>query len=207
LRTIVYVDGFNLYYGCLKGTPYRWLNIAELCRLLLPKSQIIQIKYFTARVKGRPDDPDQSVRQQVYLRALNTLPNFAIYYGRFQSHPVRMHLANPPATGSKTVEVMKTEEKGSDVNIATHLLIDAFNKKSDMAVLISNDSDLLEPIRYVIQDMKVPVQILNPQKDPSKQLKAVVNIINPIRAGVLGVSQFPPVMTDAKGTFYKPKAW
>ncbi len=83
MKTNVYVDGFNLYYGCLKNTPYRWLDIAELCRLMLPKDHINQIKYFTALVSARPTDPDQPVRQQTYLRALRTIPNFTLVYGSF----------------------------------------------------------------------------------------------------------------------------
>ncbi|HEV2239346.1 MAG TPA: hypothetical protein VGR57_22005, partial [Ktedonobacterales bacterium] len=50
-RTIVYIDGFNLYYRRLKGTVYRWLNIEEMCALLLPKNQIERINYYTARIK------------------------------------------------------------------------------------------------------------------------------------------------------------
>jgi hypothetical protein len=57
----VYVDGFNLYYGALKGTPYKWLDIRKLCELLLPNNHINQIKYFTAMVSARPHDPDQPV--------------------------------------------------------------------------------------------------------------------------------------------------
>lgn len=74
MRTNVYVDGFNLYYGCLMSTPYRWLNLAELCRLALPRNTINRIRYFTALVKARPDDPQKPVRQQTYIRALQTIP-------------------------------------------------------------------------------------------------------------------------------------
>jgi len=74
IKTYVYVDGFNLYYGALKGTPYRWLDLAELCRLMLPPNDVQRIRYYTARVGVRAGDPDQPVRQQAYLRALGTLP-------------------------------------------------------------------------------------------------------------------------------------
>jgi hypothetical protein len=69
VRTVVYVDGFNLYYGALKGTPYRWLDLERLCRLLLPSNDVQRINYHTAPVAPRPDDPKQPVRQQIYLRA------------------------------------------------------------------------------------------------------------------------------------------
>jgi hypothetical protein len=83
LRANIYVDGFNLYYGALKNTPYRWLDIAKLCRIMLPHDTINQIKYFTALVNPRPTDPDQLTRQQIYLRALQTIPNLEIIYGHF----------------------------------------------------------------------------------------------------------------------------
>lgn len=57
MKAIVYVDGFNLYYGALKRTPYKWLNIMTLCNFLLPKNRIVGIKYFTALVTARPNDP------------------------------------------------------------------------------------------------------------------------------------------------------
>jgi hypothetical protein len=62
MRTHVYIDGFNFYYGCVKGTPYKWLNLAEFCRILLPPNDIRSIKYFTARVDSRPGDPNQATR-------------------------------------------------------------------------------------------------------------------------------------------------
>jgi len=54
LITNVYVDAFNLYYGCLKDTPYKWLDLGRLCRLLLPGYTIKRIRYFTAIVESRP---------------------------------------------------------------------------------------------------------------------------------------------------------
>lgn len=62
METFVYVDAFNLYYGSVKGTPYKWLDISSLCRILLPRHSIARIKYFTALVDPRPDDPDQPTR-------------------------------------------------------------------------------------------------------------------------------------------------
>lgn len=125
MKVNVYIDGFNLYYGAVKGTPYRWLNVAEMCRLLLPRDQILQMKYFTALVNPRRSDPDQRSRQETFLRALATIPNLSIVYGFFLTHEIMMPLALP-AKGYK--KVIKTEEKGSDVNLATHLLIDALSK-------------------------------------------------------------------------------
>jgi len=204
MKANVYVDGFNLYYGAVKGTPYRWLDIAAMCRLLLPHDQINQIKYFTALINPRPQDPDQPTRQQTYLRALRTIPNLAIILGHFLTHDVMMPLA-PPANGY--VKVTKTEEKGSDVNLATHLLVDGYHGDYEIAVIVSNDSDLLAPIQVVTQEFKKPVGLLNPQKHPSHALLPHIAFIKQIRSGVLAKSQFPTTLRDKRGSFSKPAAW
>ncbi len=67
MKLNIYIDGFNLYYGAIKGTPYRWLNLLKMSQLLFPQDQIHKIKYFTARVSARPSDPDQPIRQATYL--------------------------------------------------------------------------------------------------------------------------------------------
>ena len=142
MSTNVYIDAFNLYYGCLKGTPNRWLDLDLLCRLLLPSYAVNRIRYFTANVESRPGDPGQQQRQQAYLRALLTIPNLSIHFGSFLTNAVRLPLVEPQPGLRRTVEVWRTEEKGSDVNLATHLLVDAFRGEYETAVVISNDSDL-----------------------------------------------------------------
>ncbi len=204
MKTNIYIDGFNLYYGCVKNTPYHWLNLAQMCRFLLPNDEILQIKYFTALVTSRPNDPEKPLRQQLFLRALQTIPNIEIIYGTFLSHEIKMPLA-PPDTGY--VKVIKTEEKGSDVNIATHLLADGFRNKYELAVLVSNDSDLLEPMKFVTQELGKPVGLLNPHKYPSVALLPNAKFIKQIRKGVLAKSQFPEVLIDAQGSFSKPTNW
>lgn len=208
MKTIVYVDGFNLYYGAVKGTPYKWLDILALCKFLLPKNQIIQIKYFTALVTARPKDPDQPNRQQLYLRALRTIPNLEIIYGHFLEHEIMMPVANPAPGAPKHVRVIKTEEKGSDVNIAAHLINDGHKQRYEAAILVSNDSDLVEPVKIVRNELKFPVGVLNPIPDkPSHELQKFATFVKPIRKGVLAASQFPDVLKDAVGTFYKPSTW
>jgi uncharacterized LabA/DUF88 family protein len=208
--TNVYIDGFNFYYAAVKGTPYKWLNFAEVCRLLLPRDTIHQIKYFTALISARPSDPDQPVRQQTYLRALRTIPNLSIIYGHFLTHTRSMPLASSPAGALQYVDVIKTEEKGSDVNLATHLLNDGYKKDYEQAVVVSNDSDLVEPIRIVRAELGLPMGVLTPQRDrryQSKELRRHATFMWPIRMGVLQASQFPYSLTDSVGTFHKPVTW
>lgn len=105
----VYIDGFNLYYLALRHTGFKWLDVSKLASAYLGKGDKLgEIKYFTARVKPRPQDPQQPARQQLYLRALGTIPNLSIHFGMFQSTKKRMALADG---SGKTVEVIKTEEK------------------------------------------------------------------------------------------------
>jgi uncharacterized LabA/DUF88 family protein len=207
MNTIVYVDGFNLYYGAVKDTPYKWLNLHTLCQLLLPQHRLLKIKYYTAKVSARPNDPGQPVRQQVYLRALETIPNLEIIYGQFLQSTVQMPLANPQSNGPRFARVIKTEEKGSDVNIAAHMVHDGHLGLYDTAVIVSNDSDLVEPVKIVRHELNKKVGMLNPHKRPSYSLKQHVTFIKPIRKGVLRQSQFPTLLQDAAGSFHKPPSW
>lgn len=207
MKSFVYIDAFNLYFGCLKRTPYKWLDLSKLCTILLPQHQIERIKYFTAHVKALPSSPNAPQRQQVYLRALSTLPALEIIYGHFLSHHVRMPLANPTAGQPRTVEVIKTEEKGSDVNLATYLLHDAYQSRYECAVVISGDSDLLAAVQIVKNELGKPVGVLNPQKRPSRMLQQHATFYKHIRPGVLAASQFPKTLRDEHGTFNKPPDW
>ena len=202
---IVYVDGFNLYYGSLKRTPYKWLDLGRLCAGMLPNDRVIAIKYYTARISARPGNPGAPNDQQIYLRALRTIPNLSITYGHFLTHSVSMVLTGVLPT--KRVWVDKTEEKGSDVNLAAHLVRDAFRGAFQVAVLITNDSDLAEPVRIVLQELNLPVGILNPHQHHSAELKRIATFVKRIRQSDLVASQFAEVLNDAKGAFHKPPSW
>lgn len=207
MATIVYIDGFNLYYGALKDTPYRWLNLDALCRRVLPRDDIACIRYFTALVAERPGDPQQPQRQLTYLRALETFPNIEIHYGHFLAHKVRMPVTKPRLLGTKTVEVIKTEEKGSDVNLASYLLLDAFQRKCDTAIVISNDSDLKTPIEIAERELGVKVGIVNPHPSARRSRALGATFFKQLRKSALAKSQLPNTVEDAKGEVRKPKTW
>ncbi len=203
----VYIDGFNFYYGCVKDTPYRWLDFSKLFALTLRGHEINRIRYFTALVNATRDDPQKRQRQQTYIRALETIPNLTVHFGHFLSHNVRMPLAMPPIIGPRTVEVVKTEEKGSDVNLATHLLVDGFRDEYELAVLVTNDSDLVSPIEFVRAELNKIVGVLNPHKRVSHSLQQSTDFNRSLRRGPIRASQFPITLVDSKGTFHKPKGW
>jgi len=201
----IYIDGFNLYYGALKRTPYKWLDLSKLAQTMLPSDTIQEIHYFTARVSARPYNLTSAHDQSLYVRALKTIPNLHIQYGHFLTHSVPMYLTG--VVPAQKVWVDKTEEKGSDVNLASHLLRDAYGKRFELAVLVTNDSDLAEPVRIVVREVSLPIGILNPHQFHSRELRQYATFIKRIRQADLAASQFPRTLTDRKGTFAKPVGW
>lgn len=210
MTTAVYIDAFNLFYGSLKGTDYKWLNVSKLASFLLPNYQIVQIRYFTAKISAKSYDPNAPLRQQAYLNALGTLSDTSIHFGRYQTSIVKMPLANPVRGQNRMVEVIKSEEKGSDVNLATQLLVDAYAKLADSYVVISNDADLAEPIRVVCHELNFKVGIVNPHL-PNRRSWTLRNV-NPtfhrdLRRGVLKASQFPDTIIQGVNSIQKPDDW
>lgn len=207
--TNVYVDGFNFYYGCVKGTPYRWLNLSKLCMMLLPGCHINRIRYFTALVTPTSDDPQKLQRQLTYIRALKTIPNLSIHYGQFLTHKVWRPLvsASVESPNPNMVEVFDTKEKGSDVNLASYLLVDGFKKEYQIGVIISNDSDLAETIKLASSELGLEIGILHPHPRHVKELSQVSKFYRPIREKVLKACLFPSILKDADGTIHKPEIW
>lgn len=207
VRTRIYIDGFNFYYGAVKGTPWKWLDFSKLCQFLLTQNEILGYKYFTALVNATHGDVEKLKRQRLYLRALRTIPSLDVIYGHFLTHAVSAPLVHPLEDGRRFAWVYRTDEKGSDVNLATHLLADGFRDRYDCAVVVSNDSDLVAPIRVVTRELGKSVGVLNPHKKTSKELSREATFYKPIRQGVLASSQFLGSMTDARGEFRKPSSW
>lgn len=224
-RVSVYIDGFNFYYGSLKGTPYKWLDPHALACALMPSDSVTAVHYFTARVKPTPRNPSVHQRQGIYLRALATLPNVHVREGFFllkTSRQPKVQPLNPvspkiPNPANPTVEIWLNEEKGSDVNLATQLLLDAFDDNFDLAVVISNDSDLAWPILKVRQKFKKNVGVYKPERPAgypsavprrdSKELKNNARWFRHIEERHLIGSQLPPTLTDTTGTITKPSTW
>ena len=207
MRTITYIDGFNFYYRAVKNTPFKWLDFKSLFEKLLSReNQITRIKYFTALVSGK-SNPQKPIKQQTFLRALKAyIPEIEIYYGHFLTHEVFAPLAQP-IEGKKTVKIIKTEEKGSDVNIAVHLLNDAWLKNYDCAVIVSNDSDLAESMKLVKEyhPDKIMGLIMPGKGHPSKELMKYAHFVKRIRPGVLAASQLPNPIPNTN--ISKPSGW
>lgn len=210
-RTIIYVDGFNLYYGCLRKSPYKWLDLKTLFqKLLQDHHDIVKIKYFTALISARKGNDESMLRQKYYLQALESyIPEIEIFYGHYLTNKIQARLVEPKLNESPFVKIYKTEEKGSDVNLAVHLLNDSWLNAYDCAVLVSNDSDLVEPLRLVKTQHNKRIGLIFPNTDkkrqPSRQLVACADFVKHIRRGVLINSQLP---TEIPNTLIsKPIEW
>ncbi|MCH7983636.1 MAG: NYN domain-containing protein [Chloroflexi bacterium] len=206
-KTAVYVDGFNPYYGAVKGTHYKWLNIRRMCQNMLSDCDLVPIRYFTARVKAAGGNRKAPQRQQAYLRALATLPLVTIHYGQFLTSVRSIKVVHPVTSPPTFATVVKTEEKGSDVNLASMLLLDCFNGLWDQAVVVSADSDLMLPISLVQKEFGKPVGVLFPTRRGGAVLRKTAAFTRRISENVLKVSQLPESITDKSGTITKPSDW
>jgi len=200
-RVIAYIDGFNLYYGLrTKGWKrFYWLNLQKAVQLLLkPNQQLVFTKYFTAKVAA---PPDKQRRQAAFLEALDTLPDFHIYYGHFLADKITCRKCGHTYT--------TYHEKMTDVNIAIELLSDAFQNRFDVALLISADSDLVGPVRTVQQVFpKKRVVVVFPPKRHSIALKGAASAHTYLGRNVLDKSVFPDRVVKADGfVLRRPSRW
>jgi uncharacterized LabA/DUF88 family protein len=227
MQTIAYIDAFNLYFGALKPSGCKWLNLESWLDNQFPKNAITRIKYFTARVKPFEGDSGSCQRQDAYLAAISSLSRVDIIEGHYLIKETTAMLASKPASGNRYVKIVRSEEKQSDVNIASHLLLDACRDNFEAAIVVSGDGDLSTPIRMVIEEFKKPVVVLNPQRRSSYHLEQVatayrgthyrwdrrkgteIRVRNDgIRLGILKASQLAPAITLADGTtIQKPAGW
>jgi hypothetical protein len=207
MRVRVYVDGFNVYYRALKHTDYKWLNPLLLARSLLdPVDTIDRVRYFTARVSPRAGDPEAPKRQQAYLSALGTVAEVTVHYGRFLPKEKTRPLAHDP---SRFATVLDSEEKGSDVNLASFLLMDGWKGRYDAALILSQDTDLCEPLRMVKQELRKEVGVVwLEDSQPGRRFRSCTSFIRHATPARLRAAQFPPALRGRDGQeINKPDAW
>lgn len=206
MRAYVYVDGFNLYYRALRGTDYKWLNIRKLAESLLdPEDDVQIIRYFTARVSPRAGDPDAPRRQQIFFSALSTIDGFKFHYGRFLPKTKWRPIVHPAWQPAVKVEVHDTEEKGSDVNLASHLLNDAYQNRFDIALVISQDTDLCEPIRMVRDNIGKQIGVVwLENSQPNQRIRRVASFIKHATPQRLRAAQFPDRLMGRNGMLIEP---
>ncbi len=140
MKTIVYIDGFNLYYGLKskKFYKYLWLDLYDLSRRITPKgTNLVAVKYFTTR-QGTPRE--KYLRQKTFIEALESYTPIQVFYGQYTTKKDKIFWF---------FKHKRYVEKRTDVNIATHMISDAFRDEFDYFVLVSGDSDQVPTIEKI----------------------------------------------------------
>ena len=234
--TYVYIDGLNFYYGAIRGTSYKWFDLEAWVRTLLPRDNIGLIQYFTAPVRQQYPGDRAHERQNVLLRALSANPLISVHEGHFTTEakwrPLADHkfglrdLFRPVLRPSPIVRaifaearrrryeawtlarVMVDEEKRSDVSLAAHLVYDSVTNACDKAVVVTNDSDLMEPLILAAQT-GIQVGLVNPHRSPTnRRLKGVAAFEIPFRREALAKCLLPMTVRARNGRqLHCPNEW
>lgn len=234
LRTRVYIDGYNFYYGCLKGSPHKWLDLHKLFadrvlpsilvklegqpaeHVLLPEA----IQYFTAKIIERAAKADDSVSSQArYHTALRRLYDGRIrivegYYSVTKVRAPRVD-ENAPEKWPRDcdrVAIWKLEEKQTDVNLALHAYHDALTDQIDQAVIVSNDTDLVPALRMIRANTPVKIGLViptrNQERRPNKDLAEHCHWVRGhLTDDELAASELPRVIRGGRSPTTKPDSW
>lgn len=228
MRTALYVDGFNLYYSGLASRPqFRWLDLHALGVIALDEThQLVRVRYFTARVKGGDGDQGGPERQDTYVRALESrCPDLTVHWGRFVERERWRRLMEPMTRSfspcPEKVLTWHREEKGSDVNLAVHLINDAWSDVYDCAAVISDDSDLAEALS-IARSMGKHVVLLTPiglreqqnrrsdsDRGPTRDLLKNSDTCRYLSVAHLAMSQMPEVVVNPRNgrQYRRPASW
>lgn len=218
MKTIVYVDGYNLYYGLLKGSSYKWLDLFELFNnhVLDSEANLLEVRYYTAPVLQKmSDDQESGARQRTYLQALRKMPpcKVQIIEGKIQQTTPYQRLVRPleEAPHLKKVQVYDFNEKKSDVNLASDMISGAWTGAYEQLVLCSNDSDhqgALAAIRkhhlHIRIGLVAPIQG-NDSRKISHDLAELAHwkkILSPVH---LARAQLPEKIPNT--SIHKPHSW
>jgi uncharacterized LabA/DUF88 family protein len=199
-RVVAYIDGFTVYHG-LKAKGWRhllWLDYrALMTKLLLPRQELVTVKYFTSRVRK----PEASrLRQSIYLDALAARGGIQVIEGKYESRPVKC-----PACDHRWP---KPKEKMTDVALAIALVLDAEDDAYDVAFLLAADADLIPAVRTVHERTDKEVVVITPRGRRSDELSGTGTSDLHIRKTWFNQCQLPEIVTDDSGREYRrPEHW
>jgi uncharacterized LabA/DUF88 family protein len=216
MKTIVYIDGLNLYYAALRGTAFKWLDLYVLFQdhVLGADSQVEVVRYYTAPSKrSSSDDPASPQRQHRYLRALKAHlgSRIEIIQGVIARSTPYLRLVNPPPDqlSNTKIRVFQFTEKKTDVNLASDLISDACHERCEQAVLCSNDSDLVGALSAVRRDHpNIVIGLVAPVRDQrqiSGDLRKVATWFKALNPVHLATAQLPDRIPGTQ--LSRPNAW
>ncbi len=236
LRTRIYIDGYNFYYGCLRNTAFKWLDPLALfehqiipsitvtdhigrvrsCRLLASPA----IKFFTARiVESVAKDVDSVASQARYHTALRKFygAQVELIEGYYAVNPMKVRLLSPstPKLPPRECEMgmaWKVEEKQSDVNLALHAYHDAITDNVDHVVIATNDTDLAPALEMIRRHTNVRIGLVVPATSHHRHANTeLANHAHWVRSRVswdeLAASQLPRIINGGRQATLKPESW
>lgn len=224
------MDGYNLYYGCLKGTAYKWLDLNALFEVILSSVlyQIdgapakfefgdLRVKYCTAPILQAFARANDSVAcQSNYLRALELYKesSVSIIEGKYYAKEARAHEAVKGQSPGKSrlIDIWKLEEKQSDVSLALHAFSDAVHQEVDHVVFVTNDTDLVPALKMIREKTNAVVGLIIPTKDDERRVNASLDELShwtrsDIKEWELRQSQLPSCIRGGNKTIFKPLSW
>lgn len=211
----VLIDGYNLYYGLLKGTPYKWLDLWAFARALLKEGIELQsVKYFTAQIKTHPHDQAAIDRQKIYLQALAAQGKVQVIHGFYNKNKIHAPIVDDRCGACEVavnglVPVYRLEEKRSDVNLAVSLVTDAATDAADCFLVVTGDSDQVGAIEVARHQFGKQVVIFNPHEAISKHLKWSATFYKNIPRDLPAKCQLPKAIpVGTHGNFIRrPPEW
>ena len=182
LKTRIYIDGYNLYYGCLKNTSYKWLDLKQMVSKILAtvyfgeledqfefELQPLAIKYFTAPIlknfaKSNDSVPDQNAYHKALVAYIGN--EIQIITGEYDASHARAHRFQKgrSARECEKVEIWKLVEKQSDVALALNAYSDAIRGEIDHVVIVTNDTDIVPALKLIKEHTNAKVGIIAPTK-------------------------------------------
>ncbi|MYA19712.1 MAG: NYN domain-containing protein [Chloroflexi bacterium] len=206
VRSIIYIDGYNFYYGMVRDTEWKWLDLQRCFELVRSDDDIQEIRYFTSEALG-----DARERQSVYLEALGTLPLVTVHLGRFKGRSLTCRVRACEYAGSRRYQVL--EEKETDVAISVRLIDDAYRDRADRFVIVSGDSDLVPAVRLLRErfaDKEIIVYVpasAGTRRAAAREMRRIAHKHRTMPVEPLRRSQLPEVIPVADGTIRKPPSW
>ncbi len=224
MKTIIYIDGYNLYYGCLKHSHDKWLDLYKLfyeqiLRAQSPANQLVNIKFFTANIMAKVASNGQEAQkaQQDYHRALMAMysSQVEIIKGYYSLEKARLLEYRKPPDKQFRTDVWKLEEKQTDVNIALQAYRDSAKGIADQLVFVSNDTDLAPALAAIREDfsrMKIglvlPIRKQTRGRPGNKKLSENADWTrHHITDEELTNSQLPLRIPTKKKPIIKPEYW
>ena len=214
-KTRVYIDGYNLYYGLLKGLPAsKWLDLRKFVTSLFKEEhELISVKFFTARVRTYPHDIAAEERQKIYLQALAAFGGVDIVEGFYSKQKALLPHVNEKCrtcgeAHAGMARVVKLEEKRSDVNLAVSALVDALRQDADSFALVTGDSDQTGTVYALRREFGKSVLVFNPHVAVSEHLKRAATYYAHIPRDLPARCQLPDIVPLSNGrTVHRPPVW